>query len=304
MLSATFLGTAAACPTVERNVSGLAVQREGETILFDCGEGTQRQMMRYGVGFTFREIFLTHYHSDHILGVTGLIRTLGLQDRSEPVTIYGPKPAEQVIRGLLNIGVERTRFPVDIREVRPGDRLSRDEYDILVYETDHRADTVGFALVEHERLGRFNPERARELGIPEGPLWGKIHRGESVTTPEGRVVSADELVGPTRPGRKLVYPGDTRPTPRVIEMAHGADLFIHEATFTEDERDRAHETGHCTARQAAEMARMAAVRKLVLTHISARYSREAPEVLEEAKAVFSETIIARDGLTVEVPFVT
>jgi ribonuclease Z len=209
-----------------------------------------------------------------------------------------------VIRGLLNIGVERSRFPVDIREVRPGDRLSRDEYDILVYETDHRADTVGFALVEHERLGRFNPERARELGIPEGPLWGKIHRGESVTTPEGRVVAADELVGPTRPGRKLVYPGDTRPSPRVIEMAHGADLFIHEATFTEDERDRAHETGHSTARQAAEMARMAAVRKLVLTHISARYSREAPEVLEEAKDVFSETIIARDGLTVEVPFVT
>ncbi len=303
MLSATFLGTAAACPTVERNVSGLAVQREGETILFDCGEGTQRQMMRYGVGFTFREIFLTHYHSDHILGVTGLIRTLGLQDRSEPVTIYGPKPAEQVIRGLLNLGVERTRFPVDIREVRPGDRLSREEYDILVYETDHRADTVGFALVEHERLGRFNPERAREMGIPEGPLWGKIHRGESVTTPEGRVVRADELVGPTRPGRKLVYPGDTRPSPRVIEMAHGADLFIHEATFTEDERDRAHETGHSTAKQAAEMARMAAVRKLVLTHISARYSREAPEVLEEAKAVFPETIVARDGLTVEVPFV-
>ena len=304
MLSVTFLGTSASIPTVDRNVASLAVQREGETLLFDCGEGTQRQMMRYGVGFTFREIFLTHYHSDHILGVTGLIRTLGLQDRSEPVTIYGPKPAEQVIRWLLNIGVERTRFPVDIREVRPGDRLSRDEYDILVYETDHRADTVGFGLVEHERLGRFNPERARELGIPEGPLWGKIHRGESVTTPEGRVVSADELVGPTRPGRKLVYPGDTRPTPRVIEMAHGADLFIHEATFTEDERDRAHETGHSTARQAAEMARMAAVRKLVLTHISARYSREAPEVLEEAKAVFSETIIARDGLTVEVPFVT
>jgi ribonuclease Z len=304
MLSVTFRGTAAACPTVERNVSGLAVQREGETFLFDCGEGTQRQMMRYGVGFTFREIFLTHYHSDHILGVTGLIRTLGLQDRTEPVTIYGPKPAEQIIRGLLTVGIERTKFPVEIRELRPGDRLARGEYDLLVYETDHRADTVGFALVEHERLGRFNPDRARALGIPEGPLWGKIHRGEPVTTPEGRVVPPDELVGPSRPGRKLVYPGDTRPSPRVIEMAHGADLFIHEATFTEDERDRAHETGHSTARQAAEMARMAGARRLVLTHISARYSREAPEVLEEAKAVFPETIVAKDGMTVDVPFVT
>jgi ribonuclease Z len=303
MLSVTFLGTAAACPTVERNVSGLAVHREGETILFDCGEGTQRQMMRFGVGFTFREIFLTHYHSDHILGVTGLIRTLGLQDRTEPVTIHGPRPAEQVIRGLLNVGVERTRFPVEIRELRPGDRLAREEYDILVYETDHRADTVGFALAEHTRLGRFNPEKARALGIPEGPLWGRIHKGEPVTLPDGRVVRPDELVGPSRPGRKLVYPGDTRPSPRVIEMAHGADLFIHEATFTEDERERAHETGHSTARQAAEMARMANVRKLVLTHISARYTREAPEVLEEAKAVFPETIIAKDGMTVDVPFV-
>ena len=207
MLSVTFLGTAAACPTVDRNVSGLAVHREGETILFDCGEGTQRQMMRYGVGFTFREIFLTHYHSDHILGVTGLIRTLGLQDRSEPVVIYGPRPADQIIRGLLNVGVERTRFPVEIVEVRPGDRLAREEYDILVYETDHRADTVGFALVEHIRLGRFNPDRARELGVPEGPLWGMIHKGQPVTLPDGRVVRPDELVGPSRPGRKLVYPG-------------------------------------------------------------------------------------------------
>jgi len=302
MLSVTFLGTAAACPTVERNVSALAVQREGETMLFDCGEGTQRQMMRYGVGFTFREIFLTHYHSDHCLGVTGLVRTLGLQDRQEPLVLYGPRPAGKIIGGLLSVGIERTRFPVEIVEVRPGDRLARDEYDIQVYETDHRADTVGYALVEHTRLGRFNPDQARALGIPEGPLWGRIHKGQPVTLPDGRVIEPAELVGPSRPGRKLVYPGDTRPSPRVIEMAHGADLFVHEATFTEEERERAHETGHSTAKQAAEMARMARVRRLVLTHISARYSREAPEVLEEASAVFPDTIVARDGLVVDVPF--
>jgi len=303
MLSVTFLGTAAACPTVDRNVSALAVQREGETLLFDCGEGTQRQMMRYGVGFSFREIFLTHYHSDHILGVTGLLRTLGLQDRQESITIYGPRPAARIVGALIGVGIERTRFPVEIVELLPGDRLRRAEYDLAVFQTDHRPDTVGYALVEHIRKGRFNPERARELGIPEGPLWGKVHRGEAVTLPDGRTLGPEELVGPPRPGRTLVYSGDTRPSPRVIELAHGADLLIHEATFGEDESQRAQDTGHSTARQAAEVARMARVRRLVLTHISARYTREAPELLEEAKAVFPETVVARDGMVVEVPYI-
>jgi ribonuclease Z len=303
MLSVTFLGTGAACPTIDRNVSGLAVQREGELILFDCGEGSQRQMMRYGVGFGFREIFLTHYHSDHVLGITGLLRTLGLQDRQEPVTIYGPRPT-RIIDDLVRVGIERNKFPVEVVQVAPGQRLARPDYDILVFETDHRTDTVGYALVEHIRLGRFNPERARDLGIPEGPLWGRIHRGESITLPDGRTLTNEELVGPPRPGRTLVYPGDTRPTASVILAAHGADLLIHEATFSEEERDRAGETGHSTARQAAEVARMAKVRQLALTHISARYSRDAPELLEEAREVFPDTVIARDGLTIEVPFQT
>lgn len=302
MLSITFLGTGAACPTVDRNVSGLAVQREGELLLFDCGEGTQRQMMRYGVGFGFREIFLTHYHSDHVLGITGLLRTLGLMDRQEGVTIYGPRPADRIIGALLNVGIERTKFPVDIVEVRPGDRLVRKDYDLAIFETDHRADTVGYALVEHTRLGRFNPDRARELGIPEGPLWGRIHKGEPVELADGTVIPPEALVGPSRPGRTLVYPGDTRPSRAVIEAAKGADLLVHEATFGEDERERAEETGHSTARQAADVARMAGVRRLVLTHVSARYSREAPELAAEARAVFPDVEIARDGLVVDVPF--
>ena len=302
MLALTFLGTGAACPTVERNVSALAVQREGETLLFDCGEGTQRQMMRYGVGFSFRELFFTHYHSDHLLGVMGLFRTMGLMDRKEGVTLYGPKGAQRILANALAVGIERTRFPFEIVEVKPGDRLGRGEYEIAVFATEHRADTVGYALVEHDRLGRFDPDRARALGIPEGPLWGQIHKGKPVTLGDGRVISPAELVGPARPGRTVVISGDTRPHAALIAAAKGADLLVHEATFGEDERERAVETGHSTAREAAQVAAEAGVRRLVLTHISARYTRDAPELLAEAQALFAETVVARDGLTVEVPY--
>jgi ribonuclease Z len=302
MLSVTFLGTAASIPTVDRNVAGLAVQREGETILFDCGEGTQRQMMRYGVGFGFREIFFTHYHADHLLGVTGLLRTMGLQDRTMPVQLYGPKGAARVLGAAITLGIERNKFPVEILEIRPGDRLARDQYDIVVFETEHRADTVGYALVEHTRLGRFNPERARALGIPEGPLWGQLHKGQTVTLPDGRTVGPGELVGGPRSGRKLVYTGDTRPYLPVIEASRGADLLVHEATFGGDELERAHETGHSTASEAARVAVEAGARRLVLTHISSRYNRDTSELLAEARAVFPDTVIARDGMMVEVPY--
>ena len=303
MLSATFLGTGAACPTVDRNVAGLAVQREGETILFDCGEGTQRQMMRYGVGFSFAEVFFTHFHADHMLGITGLLRTLGLQDRAAPVTLYGPRGAQRILGAAMSLGIERNKFPVEVVEIRAGERLRRDEYDIVVFETEHRADTVGFALAEHTRLGRFPPERARELGVPEGPLWGRLHKGETVALDDGRTVSPADLVGPTRRGRTLVYSGDTRPHLALLQAARGADLLIHEATFGGDEAERAVETGHSTAAEAARVALEAGVRRLVLTHISPRYTRDAPELLAEARAVFPETTIARDGMTVEVPFV-
>jgi ribonuclease Z len=218
------------------------------------------------------------------------------------VTLYGPKGARRIISHALDVGVERTKFPFDIVEVKPGDRITRAEYDLLVFDTDHRADTVGYALVEHDRLGRFDPERALALGIPEGPLWGKIHRGQPVTLDDGRVIQPGELVGPPRPGRTVVYSGDTRPHRGVIEAARGADLLVHEATFSEEERARAIDTGHSTARDAAWVAREAGVRRLVLTHISARYSREAPELLAEAKSVFPGAVVARDGMIVDVPF--
>jgi ribonuclease Z len=302
MLSLTFLGTGASIPTLDRNVAGLAVQREGEMLLFDCGEGNQRQMMRYGVGFTFKEIFFTHYHADHLLGVTGLLRTMGLQDRNTPVTLYGPKGAQRILNAAITLGIERNKFPVEIVEVKPGDRLAHDEYDIVVFETEHRADTVGYALVEHQRLGRFNPDRARQLGIPEGPLWGQLHKGKMVRLDDGQTIGPAEVVGPPRSGRSLVYTGDTRPHLSVVEAARGADLLVHEATFGGEEQERAQETGHSTAAEAARVALEAGVRRLVLTHISSRYNRDASELLAEAKAVFPETVIARDGMTLDVPY--
>ena len=271
-------------------------------LLFDCGEGTQRQMMRYGVGFSFRDVCFTHYHSDHMLGVIGLFRTMGLMDRTDPVTLYGPKGAERILRGALAVGIERTKFPVEIVEVKPGDRLDRGDYELRMFETEHRADTVGYALVEHDRLGRFDPDKARELGIPEGPLWGQIHKGKSVGLPDGRTVTPEELVGPPRPGRTVVISGDTRPHPALVAAARGADLLVHEATFGEEERARAVETGHSTAREAAQVARDAGVTRLVLTHISPRYARDAPELLAEAQSVFPEVVIARDGMTIEIPY--
>ena len=302
MLSVTFLGTGAACPTVDRNVAGLAMQREGETLLFDCGEGTQRQMMRYGVGFSFTDVFFTHFHADHMLGITGLIRTMGLQDRTAPVTLYGPRGAARVLGAALSLGIERNKFPVEIVEIQAGDRLARQEYDIVIFPTEHRADTVGYALAEHTRLGRFHPERARELGVPEGPLWGRLHKGETVRLEDGRTVGPEDLVGAPRAGRTVVYSGDTRPHLPLLEAARGADLLIHEATFGGDEAERAIETGHSTAAEAARVALEAGVRRLVLTHISPRYNRDAPELLAEARAVFPETMVARDGMVVDVPF--
>ena len=310
MLTLTFLGTSAARPTVERSVSAIALQREGETLLFDCGEGTQRQMMRYGVSFGLRDIFFTHFHADHFLGVLGLLRTLGLQGREEPMTLYGPRGARRVLGQALEVGVERSPFPIDVRELAPGERLARREYDLEVIPVDHGGGAVGYALREHERLGRFDPARARALGIPEGPLWGMIHRGETVEWEERaadgsmakRGASPAELVGPSRPGRLVVLSGDTRPCEAVVTAAEGADVLVHEATFVQEDHARAVETRHSTAREAAQVALAACARRLALTHLSARHSVAYQDLLNEARAVFPETVVARDGMVIEVPY--
>lgn len=302
-LSIRLLGTSASRPTIERNVSSLAIQREGETFMFDCGEGTQRQMMRYGVSFALEDIFFTHMHADHVLGVIGLIRTMALQGRQERLRLWGPRGSARVLRRAEGLGFERSTFPIEVLEIEPGQRVERRDFAIVGFPVDHRGSaSLGYALVESERKGRFNPDRARELGIPEGPLWGQIHRGNPVMLPDGRVIEPSELVGPKRPGRTVVVTGDTRPCAATIEASRDADLLIHEATFGDEEAARAMETGHSTAREAAEVARDAGVRRLLLTHISARYSRDAVDLEREARTVFGETIIGKDGMEIEVGF--
>jgi ribonuclease Z len=302
-LSIRFLGTSASRPTVERGVSAIAVVREGETLLFDCGEGTQRQMMRYAVGFTLEDIFFSHYHADHLLGVIGLLRTMALQGRTERMRLWGPKGGARLLKSAVTFGSDRLTFPVEITELEPGAAVKRKDYDIVPYLAEHQGTTsLGYALVERERLGRFNPDRARELGVPEGPMWGLLHRGQAVTLADGTIVDPATLVGPTRRGRRLVISGDTRPCAATIEAAQGADLLVHEATFSDEEADRAKETGHSTAREAGMVAAAAGVRRLALTHFSARYSRDPSDLEREAKAAFPNVTCARDGLEIEIPY--
>ena len=302
-LTVRFLGTSASRPTVERNVTSVAMIREGETLLFDCGEGTQRQMMRYGISFALADIFFTHMHADHMLGVIGLFRTLSLQGRTEPMRLWGPRGSAALLRQAIALGSDKQPFPLEINEVTPDSPIARKGYSIVPYTADHKDKVaLGFALVEETRLGRFNPDKARELGIPEGPSWGKIHKGEAVTLDDGRVIEPSELVGPSRPGRRVVFSGDSRPCEATIAVAQGADLLIHEATFADDEQPRAVETGHATAREAAEVAAKAGVKQLVLTHLSARYSINTSELMQQAREIFPETVVARDGLELEVPF--
>ncbi len=302
-LSVRLLGTSATRPTVERNVASLALVREGETLLFDCGEGTQRQMMRYGVSFSLQDIFFTHFHADHVIGVIGLMRTMSLQGREERLRLWGPRGAARMLKRAEDFGMDRLSFPLEIAELEPGQKVPRTDYDVVPYPVDHRgARALGYTLVEHDRKGRFNPELARELGVPEGPLWGEIHRGRAVTLADGRMIEPSVLVGAPRPGRKIVITGDTRPCAASIEASRGADLLVHEATFGDEEQARAAETGHSTAREAATVAAAAGVGTLVLVHFSARYSRDASDLGREAREVFERTTVGKDGMEIEVPY--
>jgi ribonuclease Z len=304
MLRVMFIGTSSARPTVARNTSALAVQREGDLYLFDCGEGTQRQMMCFGVGFAVQEIYLTHMHADHYLGTIGLLRTMSLQGREEALGIYTPPGGEDLLKSAVGLELEELTFPVRIEPLAPDESIRHSDYTISAYQVIHAGGANGYVIREDERPGRFYPEEARELGVPEGPLFGRLQRGEAVRLDDGREVTPDQVMGPARPGRTVVYTGDTRPCESTVEVASGCDMLIHEATFSEAELERAQRTGHSTARQAGEIAKRAGARRLVLTHLSARYS-ERPYVLErEAKRACAgacSVVVAYDGLAIEIP---
>ena len=273
-----FLGTSGSMPTPRRAPTALLVRRGGERLLFDCAEGTQRQLLVSAIGLIeLREIFFTHYHADHYLGLPGMLKTFALRGRDLPISIYGP-PGLRDLFGSLRRIFGRLTYEYELIELMPGDVLARDGYELRMFAVDHGVSAVGYALVEEERPGRFDVDFADALGVPSGPERGALQAGEEVSIAGGRVVHPHEVLGPPRPGRKLVVAGDTAPFQGVIEAAAAADLLVHEATFLEDERERARETSHSTAVDAAGVARDAGVELLALTHLSNRYSgRDAAE---------------------------
>lgn len=297
-LSVLFLGTAGSVPTVQRAPTSLLVRRGGDRLLIDCGEGTQRQLLR-SVGLPDVEhVFLTHYHADHFLGLPGMLKTFALRGREAPLTIYGPPGLRGLMSDLRRV-YGRLTYEVRLRELGASDAVEMDGWRIGAYAAVHRLEALGYALVEDERPGRFDPALARELGVAPGPEFGRLQRGEAVDA-NGRRVEPREVMGESRPGRTLVFTGDTEPCEATVAVAHGADLLVHDSTFADEEAERARKTGHSTARQAAEVAHRADVSLLALTHLSSRYF--APVIEQEARAVFPRAVVPRDFDVIEVPY--
>jgi ribonuclease Z len=303
-LQVTFLGTSGAVPTTDRNPSAVFCRREGDAMLFDAGEGTQRQMMRFGTGFDVDRVFVTHLHGDHVLGLPGLVQTWDFNERTDPLTVFTPRGTGRQIRNLVYAIGADPAYDVDIVEVGPDETIVDEAaYEIRTFETEHRTRSVGYALVEDERKGRFDREKAEELGVPVGPKFSTLHDGTPVELEDGTVVEPEQVVGPPRPGRTVVYTGDTRPTESVVAAARDADLLIHDATFAEAAADRARETGHSTGREAGEVAARAGVDRLVLTHISSRYAGETGVLKSGAQDAFAgHVLVARDGDDVDIPY--
>jgi ribonuclease Z len=299
-LDLVFLGTSGSMPTAQRAPTAILLRRGGERLLFDCAEGTQRQLLRSNVGLIeLREVFLTHYHADHYLGLPGMLKTFALRGRETPITIYGPPGLAELFGALRRI-FGRLTYPHELIELQPGEILERGDCRLATFPVDHGVSALGYALIEEARPGRFDVEVADALGIPAGPERGALQRGKAVTLPDGRVIAPESVLGEMRPGRKLVVSADTAYSRDVVEAARGADVLVHEATFAEEERERARETLHSTAADAAEVAREAEVGLLALTHLSNRYF--GGEIEREAQAVFPNTVVPRDLDIIVVPF--
>ncbi|MEM2393667.1 MAG: ribonuclease Z [Candidatus Bathyarchaeia archaeon] len=301
-LQVVFLGTAGSIPTPKRSLPAVLIKRKGEHIMFDCGEGVQRQMITAGEGFHRKmKIFVTHMHGDHVLGLPGLMQTMALLGRNERLEVYGPPGVKRFLEGVRDTVQFALCFPVEIREVdKAGVVYEGEEYVVQAFWSNHAVPSLAYALVEKPRSGKFYPEKARSLGVPEGPLWGRLQRGKEVKLQDGKIVKPEQVMGPPRPGRKIVYTGDTRPFEDLVEFAANADLLIHDATLDDELAERAMEDGHSTPSQAAEIAKRAKAKRLVLTHISARY-KDASVLLNQARKIFKNTIVAEDFLRIDVP---
>jgi len=296
-----FLGTSGSWPTPKRNVTAIAIKRGPEVLLFDCGEGTQRQFMLSKLSFMqVSRVFLSHFHGDHFLGLPGMVQSMTMNGREAPLEVFGPRGVERLVADLLSLGYFTPGFPVRARELQPGTTLDFGEYTVMAFEAVHTVPALSYVLEEKPRPGRFSLEKARELGIPPGPLYSRLQEGHAVTV-GGRTIQPDEVVGPPRRGRKVVYTGDSMPHDTLVAMARGADVLIHDATSDAALEEKANLYGHSSSRQAARVAKEAGVGLLVLTHLSPRYE-DPSAVLQDAKAVFDRVMLADDFAEIDVPY--
>ena len=297
-----FLGTSGSVPTLKRSLPAVMVQCPREQWMFDCGENVQRQMMQAKTSFHKKmKILITHLHGDHVLGLPGLLQTMALMDRKEPVQVFGPLGLKEFLvctKETLNFGLT---FPVEISEILgEGVVCETEEYSIIAKKSNHAIESYSFAFVEKPRPGKFYPKKALALGVAAGELWSRLQRGEEIMLADGKVVKPADVMGPMRAGRKIVYTGDTRPFDAFAVFAEGADLVIHDCTFDDSLTEKAAEDGHSTPTQAASQAKSAGAKQLVLSHISARYPN-AGLLLDQAKKVFPNTVLADDFMELELP---
>jgi ribonuclease Z len=296
-----FLGTTGSIPTPRRGLPAIAIKREREILLFDCGEGTQREMARAHLSpLKLDAVFITHFHGDHFLGLAGLVQTMSLTDRTRPLEVYCPAGERDRLEAYLRIPYYTLTFDVLIKELEPGEELRKRGYRILTSEVEHSVPELAYALVEDERPGKLNAKKAMELGVKPGPDFSRLKAGEPVKLPNGRVVRPEEVVGPRRPGRKVVYAGDTKPSEKLVEFARGADVLIHDSTLADELLEKADQNFHSTPSGAAEIAKRAGVKQLVLVHVSPRYEDDSV-LLEQARKIFPNTIVAHDLMELEIP---